>query len=112
MTSRSPRDDAAFAGVGEAVDHAQQRRLAGAGAADDADHLALGNGERDVVDGGLSPKRLVRPSMRKHEVVLACGGAHAFPPAGRPADRALTLCRAEALEALDDRAVTGRVTAC
>jgi hypothetical protein len=35
--------DAAFGGLGEAVDHPQQRRLAGPGASDHADKAARGD---------------------------------------------------------------------
>jgi hypothetical protein len=41
--------DAAARRLGEAVDHPQQARLAGARAPDDADELAAGNGERNAV---------------------------------------------------------------
>ena len=43
-------------GIDQPVDHAQQRRFAGAGAADDADHLPFGHSDRDVVDGGIAPE--------------------------------------------------------
>jgi hypothetical protein len=42
--------DAAGAGLQQAVHQAQQGRLAGAGASDDADHLALGDLQADPVD--------------------------------------------------------------
>jgi len=45
--------DRAVRNVDQAVDHAQQGGLAGAGATDDADHLAGGNVEADIVHGGL-----------------------------------------------------------
>ena len=50
-TSTPSIDDRAFARIDQTVDHAQQRRLAGAGAADDADHLALRDREIDRADG-------------------------------------------------------------
>jgi hypothetical protein len=57
-------DDAAGGRLGQAVEHAQQRRFAGTGAADDADHLALGEDRLTLSTAALPPKRLVRPSMR------------------------------------------------
>ena len=51
--------------VGQAVDHAQQGRLAGAGAADDADHLAL----REC-RGRRHRRRVLSPKRRVHLVDL------------------------------------------
>jgi hypothetical protein len=48
--------NSAFGGILQAVDHAQQRRLAGARAADHADKGALGDVERDVRHGGFRTK--------------------------------------------------------
>ena len=49
----APAKDASRGRIAQAVDQAQQGRLAGAGAADDANHLAGGNVEAHVVDGAL-----------------------------------------------------------
>ena len=46
-------DDAALRGVDQAVDQAQEGGLAGAGATDDADHLAGFDADVDAVDGTL-----------------------------------------------------------
>ena len=46
--------DGAGARRNQPVDHAQQRRLAGPGAADNADHLPLGDGEIDRIHRRLA----------------------------------------------------------
>ncbi|MNL84472.1 hypothetical protein D3C87_2124470 [compost metagenome] len=48
--------DMAGRDVVEAVDHAQQRRFAGARATDHAHHLPLGDFERHVIHGDLVAK--------------------------------------------------------
>ena len=53
---RAVKQNRPLAGVDETVDHAQKRRFAGAGAADDADHLAFGDDDVDAADGGVLAK--------------------------------------------------------
>ena len=66
--------DTAFGRVGEAVEHAQQRRLAGARAADHADHLAARNRQGDVVDGGLAAETLGQTLDTQHQHSPAIAG--------------------------------------
>ena len=63
--------DAAAAGIAQAVDHAQQGRLAGAGAADHADQLAGRNDQRHLVDGALVAKTLGDAFQSQHWTTLA-----------------------------------------
>jgi hypothetical protein len=58
--------NAAGGGFAQAVDHAQQGRLAGAGPADHADHLADGNSQSCVVDGMLAAEALGHPFKSQH----------------------------------------------
>ena len=64
-------DDAAVARLDQAVDHAQERRLAGAGAADDADHLAGGDFQVDRVDGDEVTEAAGETLDREHARLLA-----------------------------------------
>ena len=50
----------------QTVDHAKEGRLAGAGAADDADHLTLGNFERDPVDSGVPAETARHVAYMQH----------------------------------------------
>ena len=54
-------DDAPRVGALEAGDHAQRRRLAAAGRAEQREELAAADLERDVVDGGHVVERLAEP---------------------------------------------------
>ena len=58
VTSRSPIQISPSGHVLEAGDHPQQRRLAAAGRADEDEELAVGDLERDVVDGRHRAERL------------------------------------------------------
>ena len=59
------------AGVGpvEPGDEIEQRRLAGAVRADDADELALGDVEIDAIDGGQAAEAPRQPAQRMHATV-------------------------------------------
>jgi hypothetical protein len=79
--------DLALGGVDQAVQQAQKRGFPGAGATDDAHHLAVGNGEVGVVDGEVVAEtagQLVEfqhgcPLMRCHGRFELSGRATALP---------------------------------
>ena len=62
------------AGVGpiEPGHEVEQRRLAGAVRADDADQLALGEIEIDGIDGGEAAEAARQPAQGQHGRVLLC----------------------------------------
>jgi hypothetical protein len=62
--------DVAFADIDETVDHAQQRRFAGAGFADDADHLAGRDGDVDFAHSSLFAKAANNIADFKHQAKL------------------------------------------
>jgi hypothetical protein len=87
--------DAALARLGEAVDHAQERRLAGARAADDADHLPVGNGERDAVDRLAILEGFGEAVDLQHGLLLPARSARVRFKRKRPAPCDADLCDRE-----------------
>ncbi len=58
--------DAARGRIAEAIDHAQEGRLAGAGPADHADHLARRHDQRNAVHGVLAAEALGHAFQSQH----------------------------------------------
>ena len=86
IADRQPRglDDVAAVGLVEAGEHAQQRRLAGAVRAAQADAVAVGDLPGDVVEQDAFAERLGEAGELNHEV----GGDSASGSVGRPTARA------------------------
>ena len=101
--------DGAGAGLDEAVNHAQQRRLAGARPPHDADEAALGDVERDVVHGRLAAEATAHALDDQHRSIpqgrIRVARIRSGPKCGRP-------CREVAADAAPRRRVApGPVTA-
>jgi hypothetical protein len=92
--------DLALGRVDQAVQKAQQRGFPGAGTADDADHLAVGDGEVGVVDGEVVAEAAGQlfefqhgcPLMRCHGRNELVGPGPALPLAPAPKTRARGRC--------------------
>jgi hypothetical protein len=63
--------DAALGRIGEAVDHPQQGRFAGAGATDHADEAARRDRERSIVDRGFRAETARQTFHHQHATLQA-----------------------------------------
>src|SRR5208282_2073483 len=80
--------DASFIGLDESRDHVEDRRLAGAVGAEEADSLALAHVKTDTLDDLTPNEALLHAVDGKHVLAAGRRGAVAAGPAARP-DRRL-----------------------
>ena len=73
--------------LGEAVERAQQRRLAAARGPDEREHLALADRQRDVLDRRLGRRRRRCSAVERHALGPGAPRAARAPRRGRPTRR-------------------------